>query len=107
MNSSIYLDNSATTPLKREVLDAMMPYLTEHFGNPSSIYHIGRTAKEAIENARKQVADAIGASPSEIYFTGCGSEADNWAIKGIAQAKEKRENTLFLPPLNIMLCCTH
>lgn len=90
MNGSIYLDNSATTPLKKEVLDAMMPYLTEHFGNPSSIYHIGRTAKEAVENARKQVADAIGASPSEIYFTGCGSEADNWAIKGIARAKEKK-----------------
>lgn len=90
MNGSIYLDNSATTPLKKEVLDAMMPYLTERFGNPSSIYHIGRTAKEAVENARKQVADAIGASPSEIYFTGCGSEADNWAIKGIAQAKEKK-----------------
>lgn len=90
VNSSIYLDNSATTPLKKEVLDAMMPYLTEHFGNPSSIYTIGRNAKAAIEAARKQVADAIGATPAEIYFTGCGSEADNWAIKGIARAKEKK-----------------
>ncbi len=90
VNSSIYLDNSATTPLKKEVLDAMMPYLTEHYGNPSSIYTIGRNAKAAIEVARKQVADAIGATPAEIYFTGCGSEADNWAIKGIARAKEKK-----------------
>ncbi len=90
MKSAIYLDNSATTPLKKEVLDTMMPYLTEHFGNPSSIYTIGRNAKEAIETARQQVADAIGATPAEIYFTGGGSEADNWAIKGIALAKEKK-----------------
>lgn len=90
MQTSIYLDNSATTPLKKEVLEAMMPYLTENYGNPSSIYSIGRTAKAAVEAARKQVAEAIGAQPGEIYFTGCGSEADNWAIKGIAHAKEKR-----------------
>ncbi len=90
VKSSIYLDNSATTPLKKEVLDAMMPYLTQHYGNPSSIYTIGRDAKAAIETARQQVADAIGATPAEIYFTGCGSEADNWAIKGIARAKEKK-----------------
>ncbi len=90
MKNSIYLDNSATTPLKKEVLDAMMPYLTEHYGNPSSIYSIGRSAKDAIEKAREKVASAIGAMPNEIFFTGCGSEADNWAIKGIARAKEKR-----------------
>lgn len=90
MSNSIYLDNSATTPLKKEVLDAMMPYLTECYGNPSSIYHIGQTAKAAVEQARQQVADAIGANPNEIYFTGCGSEADNWAIKGTAYAKQKK-----------------
>lgn len=90
MQTSIYLDNSATTPLKKEALDAMLPYLTENYGNPSSIYNIGRYAKAAVESARKQVAEAIGAQPAEIYFTGCGSEADNWAIKGIARAKEKR-----------------
>ena len=90
MNNLIYLDNSATTPLKPEVLDAMLPYLTEHYGNPSSIYSIGQNAKDAVENARAQVAEAIGAKPNEIFFTGCGSEADNWAIKGIAQAKQKR-----------------
>lgn len=89
MAKSIYLDNSATTPLKREVLDAMLPYLTEHYGNPSSIYKIGREAKSAIEEAREKVAKAIGAQPKEIFFTGCGTEADNWAIKGIAQAKSK------------------
>ncbi len=90
MSKSIYLDNSATTPLKKEVLDEMLPYLTEHYGNPSSIYKIGREAKAAIEAAREQVAKALGAEPKEIFFTGCGTEADNWAIKGIALAKEKK-----------------
>lgn len=90
MAKSVYLDNSATTPLKKEVLDEMMPYLTEHFGNPSSIYKIGRQAKAGIESAREKVAKAIGAEPKEIYFTGCGTEADNWAIKGIAQSKAKK-----------------
>lgn len=90
MAKSVYLDNSATTPLKREVLDEMMPYLREHFGNPSSIYKIGREAKAGIETAREKVARAIGAEPKEIYFTGCGTEADNWAIKGIAQSKAKK-----------------
>ena len=90
MTKSIYLDNSATTPLKKEVLDEMMPYLTEHFGNPSSIYKIGREAKSAIETAREKVANALGAEPKEIFFTGCGTEADNWAIKGIAVSKAKK-----------------
>ncbi len=90
MNNLIYLDNSATTPMHPEVLNAMMPYHTEHYGNPSSIYTLGQAAKEAVEHARSQVAEAIGAKSSEIYFTGCGSEADNWAIKGIAKAKEKK-----------------
>ena len=90
MAKSIYLDNSATTPLKKEVLDAMMPYLCEHYGNPSSIYKIGREAKAAVETAREKVAKAINADPKEIFFTGCGTEADNWAIKGIALAKEKK-----------------
>lgn len=89
MAKSIYLDNSATTPLKKEVLDAMLPYLTEFYGNPSSIYKIGREAKEAVEKSREQVAAAIGANAREIFFTGCGTEADNWAIKGIASAKSK------------------
>ncbi len=90
METSIYFDNAATTPLKKEVLDAMMPYLTKEYGNPSSIYSLGRSSKNALEKAREQVAEAIGAKPSEIYFTGCGSEADNWAIKGTAFAKSKK-----------------
>lgn len=90
MSHCIYLDNSATTPMHPEVLEAMMPYLTEQYGNPSSIYRIGQAAKQAVEHARAQVAEAIGAKPAEIFFTGCGSEADNWAIKGIAKAKEKK-----------------
>ncbi len=89
MAKSIYLDNSATTPLKEEVLNAMLPYLKDFYGNPSSIYKIGRQAKDAVEKAREQVAKAIGATPREIFFTGCGTEADNWAIKGIALSKAK------------------
>lgn len=85
MERVVYLDNSATTPVKKEVLDAMMPYFTENFGNASSIYKTGRMAKEALEKAREKVAAAIGAKANEIYFTGSGSEADNWAIKGIAE----------------------
>lgn len=86
----IYLDNAATTPVKREVLDAMLPFYTEHFGNPSSIHFFGRDAKKAIDNAREQVSKIINASPNEIYFTAGGSEADNWAIKGLASRKENK-----------------
>lgn len=85
MDRFVYLDNSATTKISKRVFDAMVPYLTEHYGNPSSIYTIGRESRVAIEEARKKVADAFGAKPEEIYFTGCGSEADNWAIKGVAR----------------------
>ena len=80
----IYLDNAATTAVRPEVLEAMLPWFTEHYGNPSSIHTAGREAKVAVETARKQVAAAIGAQPQEIYFTGCGSESDNWAIRGLA-----------------------
>ena len=82
----IYLDNAATTAVRQEVLDAMLPWFSEHYGNPSSIHTEGRDAKIAVENARKQGAAAIGAQPQEIYFTGCGSESDNWAIRGMADA---------------------
>ena len=84
MKQFVYADNAATTQISKEVLDAMMPWLTEGYGNPSSIYELGRTAGFAIEDARKQVAAALSAQPAEIYFTGCGSESDNWAIKGAA-----------------------
>ena len=85
MDRFVYLDNSATTKISDRVLKAMMPWLTEHYGNPSSIYAIGRESRVAIEEARGKVAAAIGAKPAEIYFTGCGSESDNWAIKGAAR----------------------
>lgn len=90
MTNKIYMDNAATTPLKREVLDAMMPYLTEEYGNASSIYATGRDARRALDEARQTAADALGAKANEIYFTSCGSEADNWAIKGVAYAHQNR-----------------
>ncbi|MCX8019038.1 MAG: cysteine desulfurase [Chitinophagaceae bacterium] len=76
----IYLDNAATTPLDPEVLEAMLPYLKEHFGNPSSIYSYGREARLAVENARKKVASILQANPGEIFFTSGGTESDNMAI---------------------------
>jgi cysteine desulfurase len=88
----IYMDHSATTFVKPEVVNAMIPYFTEHFGNPSSIYSIARESKKAIDAARVQTAKALGAEPDEIYFTSGGSESDNWAIKGVAFANRKRGN---------------
>src|SRR5258708_124896 len=79
----IYLDYNATTPLDPAVVDAMLPYLREHFGNPSSTHQYGRTAQIAVEAARKQVADLLGAETGEIVFTGGGTEASNAAIKGV------------------------
>ncbi len=92
----VYADNAATTRISDRVLKAMMPWLTENYGNPSSIYEIGRRSKIAIESAREKVAAAIGADPAEIYFTGCGSEADNWAIKGtlVRLAKKGRNHLI-------------
>lgn len=84
-----YFDNAATTRVKPEVLNEMLPYLRESFGNPSSMYTIGREAKKAIEEARKRVAILINADPEEIYFTGCGSESDNIALKGTSYANYK------------------
>ena len=87
----IYLDHNATTPLHPEVLEAMTPYLTDRFGNGSSIHAYGREARNAIDTAREQVADLIGAkSPSEIVFTSSGTEADNHAIKGLAELQRSR-----------------
>ena len=89
-NTIIYMDNSATTPVRKEVAEEMIPYLTEHFGNPSSIYDLGKTSKDAVEKARQKVAEAIGAEKNEIYFTSGGTESDNWAIKGIAFANRNK-----------------
>ena len=81
---SVYMDYAATTPVRPEVLEAMAPYFSERFGNPSSLYALAREAKEAVEEARGRVAAAIGADPGEVFFTAGGTEADNWAIKGTA-----------------------
>ena len=86
MDRLIYLDNAATTKVKPEVVDAMLPYFTEEFGNPSSVYSFAAKNKTVIEKAREMIAASINAKPKEIYFTGGGSESDNMAIKGIARA---------------------
>ena len=88
----VYADNSATTRVSDKVLTAMMPYFTEKYGNPSSIYSFSHSAKNAVEAARKKTADAIGAKESEIYFTSCGTESDNWAIIGVAEYGLKKGN---------------
>ncbi len=90
MKRFTYMDNAATTRMDDRVLEAMQPYFTQEFGNPSSLYTFSDTAKQAVKTAREQVAKAIGASPEEIYFTASGSEADNWAIKGTAFANCKK-----------------
>ena len=87
---TIYMDNSATTPVRKEVVEEMLPYMTENFGNPSSIYEIGKISKHAIDKARKKVANALGTEENEIYFTSGGTESDNWAIKGIAFANRNK-----------------
>ncbi|MCR4600678.1 MAG: cysteine desulfurase NifS [Clostridia bacterium] len=82
MGEYIYADNAATTRISDTVVEAMMPYLTENYGNPSSLYRIGRDNHAAVEDARKRIAKLIGAGAMDIYFTSCGTEADNWAVKG-------------------------
>lgn len=86
--NTYYFDNGATTKVKEEVLDEMIPYFSENYGNPSSVYGLARDAKRAIESAREKVADLIGAKRQEIYFVGSGSEADNTALKGIAYSSK-------------------
>ncbi|MDF0594055.1 cysteine desulfurase NifS [Methanotrichaceae archaeon M04Ac] len=86
----IYMDHAATTPLAPEVLDAMIPYFSERFGNPSSLHSFGRVAREAVDDARSDVAALLNAEPSEIYFTSGGTESDNLAIKGIARKSKKK-----------------
>ena len=89
---TFYFDNAATTKIKSEVLKEMMPYLTEEYGNPSSLYGIGRNAKKAIDNSRNKVAELINCDKNEIYFTSCGTESDNTAIKGIANEYKEKGN---------------
>lgn len=89
---TLYFDHAATTPVSREVLEEMLPYFEIQYGNASAMYSIGRQSKRAIELARKRVANAINAKQNEIYFTSCGSESDNLAIKGIAIANKDKGN---------------
>lgn len=88
----IYLDYAATTPVHSDVLKAMLPYFSDIFGNPSSIHTCGQDAKTAVEEARRSIAELIGANPEEIYFTSGGTEADNFALVGVVQANEKKGN---------------
>jgi cysteine desulfurase len=86
----VYLDNNSTTPILPEVRDVMLPYLAEHFGNPSCLHEWGDPPREALETARSQVADLIGGAPEEIIFTGSGTESNNFAVKGLAMANQKK-----------------
>lgn len=90
MNRFVYADNAATTAISKPVLEAMMPYLTTEYGNASSLYELGGRAKTAVNTARQQIADAIGADFGEVYFSGGGSESDNWALRGVAELMAKK-----------------
>ena len=87
---TIYFDHAATTPVKEEVLREMLPYFCEQYGNASAVYGIGRNSRRAIETARNKVANAINCNPKEIYFTSCGSESDNLALKGVCYANREK-----------------
>lgn len=86
MDRLIYLDNAATTKTAPEVVEAMLPYYTEHYGNPSSVYSFASESKEAVMKQRETIARALGAKNNEIYFTAGGTESDNWALKATAEA---------------------
>lgn len=90
--NKIYLDNAATTPLSSEVLNEMMPYLTDTFGNPNSLHSFGRQAKAGVDLARERIAKAIGCEPNEVYFTSGATESNNWALNGIAKANRHKGN---------------
>ena len=105
MKNLIYLDNAATTKTRPEVVEAMLPYFTEFYGNPSSVYEFSAPVKEAVTRAREVIGASIGTRKEDIDFTSGGSEADNWAIKAAADAY-KRESTSLPVKLSIMQCCT-
>lgn len=92
MEKIIYLDHAATTPARPEVVEAMMPYFTEKFWNPSSVYSPAAEAKKAVNEVRDRIAESLGTQSQDIYFTAGGSEADNWAIKETAEAYASKEN---------------
>lgn len=106
----IYADNSATTRTKPEVLEKMLPYFTEHYGNPSSLYSFAYDAKRAVENAREEVAKVIGARGKEIFFTSCGSESDNWVLRGVTSKLRDKGNHIITSCIEhpaIMETCKH
>ena len=90
MKKLIYLDNAATTKTSEEVVAAMLPYFTEYYGNPSSVYEFASESKKAVSNARRTIAETLGAQENEIYFKAGGSEADNWALKATAEAYQSK-----------------
>ena len=93
MDRLIYMDNAATTSVKPEVLNSMLPFFTDNYANPSSIYNFAQKSKKAVEDARTTIADIIGADkPNEIYFTAGGSESDNWALKAAAECFKDKGN---------------
>ena len=94
MKDYIYLDNASTTPLESEVLEAMLPYLTEYFGNANSVHSVGRRAVSGLDDARQTVADIIGANFNEIYFTSGGTESDNLAIRGAYFARGNKSKLI-------------
>jgi len=110
MNERIYMDNAATTAVKPQVLEEMMPYFSQYSGNASSIHQSGRSARKAIEKAREQVASAIHARPDDIYFTSGGTESDNWAIEGYAKANEKKGKHIITTAIEhhaVLHACQH
>ena len=92
----VYLDHAATTPVHPKVLEAMLPFFSGSFGNPSNLHDIGREAKNAIDEARVKTASLINAAPEEIYFTSSGSESNNFALKGLAQANAQKGNHIIV-----------
>ena len=110
MLQRIYLDNAATTSVRKEVVEEMLPYFTTMYGNPSSSHFFGRETKMAIENARKQVAKAINAQTKEVYFTAGGSESDNWAIMAIVKANNERGKHIITTTIEhhaVLHACQH
>ncbi len=93
----IYMDHSATTPVDPRVVEAMAPYWTEFFGNPSSVYGLGRRSAAAMEDARRKVAGALNCQPAEVVFTSCGTESDNLAIRGVALAAAAKGRAWSIP----------
>ena len=92
----VYLDHAATTPCDKRVVEEMLPYFSEHFGNADSQHFYGRETAKAVADARAFVASAINCAPNELYFTGSGTEADNWALKGVALARKSRGNHIII-----------